>query len=116
MAVLESRYCPKCDKELYDQWSDDVPSCCGKEMRILMPLVKTFEWGGPRTYVHLRDEPFESRSELNRYARDNKLVLGESSEKVGGARNDMYDGIGKSYSYKGASGRDNSLAQLPRRQ
>jgi len=116
MAVLQDCYCPECNKEATDIWSDGIPMCCGTEMRILVPLVKTFEWGGPRTYIHLRDEPFSSRSELNRYAKDNGLSLGESSEKVGGARNDMYEGLGKSYSYKGASGRDNPLANLPRRQ
>ena len=102
MAVLHSYYCRECDAETHDKW--EPPTCCGKDMRILFVKVNTPEWGSPRTYLHLRDEPFESRSELNRYARDNNLTLeNDSAEKVGGSRNDMYDGMGKLYSYKGAS-------------
>ncbi len=115
MAVLNSYRCAKCEK-VKDAWSDDVPSCHLIRMTWLPMGFYTPEWGGPREYLHLRDEPFASRSELNRYARDNKLSLGESSERVGGARNDMYEGIGKLYSYPGASRRSNSLANLPRRQ
>ena len=91
-----------CDDEEYDKWTDDVPVCCGRKMKIMITSVKTDEWGSPRTYLHLRDEPFSSRSELSSYAKKKGLSLGESSEKVGGARNDMYAGIGKLYSYPGA--------------
>lgn len=110
MAVLNDYQCPECGREDSDVWSDSVERCCGKEMRLLMPRLHAFEWGGPRTHIHLRDEPFASRSELKQYEKDNGLVLSESSEKVGGARNDEYEGMGKTYSYKGASGRDNPLA------
>jgi len=114
MAVLHDYQCRSCGKDSIDTMSDSIPECCGMEMALLMPCLQSFEWGGPRTYTHLRDEPFSSRSELASYAKSNGLSLGESSEKVGGARNDMYDGIGKSYSYKGASGRDNPLANRPK--
>jgi hypothetical protein len=114
MAVMNDYQCRSCGKEVIDGYSDDIPGCCGTDMVIMMPLLHSFEWGGPRTYIHLRDEAFSSRSELNSYAKENGLSLGESSEKVRGARNDLYDGIGKSYSYKGASGRDNPLANRPK--
>lgn len=114
MAVLNDYNCPQCDTESHDQWSDNIPRCCGMEMRLMMPHLHMFEWGGPRTISSIRDEPFSSRSELNRWAKDKKMSLGEASEKVGGARNDMYDGIGKTYSYAGASKRDNPLANRPK--
>ena len=60
-------------------------------------------------------DKYSQKEALLQFAKDKGLSLGESSEKVRGARNDMYDGIGKSYSYSGASGRDNPLANLPRR-
>ena len=53
------------------------------------------EWGSPRTYLHLRDEPFSSRSELDAYAKANGMGLGASAEKVGGARNDEHLNMGK---------------------
>jgi hypothetical protein len=115
MAVLHDYQCRACGKEAIDAYSDSIPKCCGQKMGLLMPRLHAFEWGGPRTYLHLRDEPFSSQSELKSWAKKKGMSLGESSEKVGGARNDMYDGIGKSYSYKGASGRDNPLADAPRR-
>jgi hypothetical protein len=102
MAALHDYFCPLCDDEAYDKWTDDVPICCGRKMKIMITSVKTDEWGSPRQYLHLRDEPFASRSDLARYAKEKKLSLGESSEKVGGARNDMYAGIGKLYSYAGS--------------
>ena len=115
MAVVHDYQCKSCGKESLFTYSDGIPDCCGTEMALLMPLLHTFEWGGPRTYLHLRDESFSSQSELKSWAKKKGLSLGESSEKVGGARNDMYDGIGKTYSYPGASGRDNPLAKVPRR-
>ena len=78
------------------------PTCCGDDMRVLFVKVNTPEWGGPRQYVHLRDQPFDSRSELDRYAKDNNLRLSASAEKVGGARNEEMLNLGKKYSYKGA--------------
>ena len=114
MAVMHDYRCRTCGKESLDTMSDSIPGCCGMEMALLMPLLQSFEWGGPRTYLHLRDEPFSSQSELKSWAKANKLSLGESSEKVRGGRNDMYDGIGKSYSYPGASGKDNPLANRPK--
>jgi hypothetical protein len=114
MAVLHDVFCHECEREEYDVWSDSIPSCCGSSMRLLLTRVNSFEWGGPRTYIHLRDEPFSSRSELNSWAKENKMSLGESSEKVRGSRNDMYNGIGKLYSYKGSSGKTNPLAWTPK--
>ncbi len=115
MAMLNDYRCNACESVVEDAWSDDIPKCCGDPMTQVL-LCKTPEWGGPRTYQHLRDEPFASRSDLQAFAKKNGLSLGESSEKVGGARTDMYDGLGRTYSYPGASCRDNPLANLPRRQ
>lgn len=117
MAVLKDFYCGTCDEVFFDRWTDDPPTCCGVTTKPMIHAPKNFEWGGQRTYIHLRDEPFQSRSELNAYAKKNGLVLGTSSEKVGGARNDMYEGIGKIFSYKGANGKQNKLySDKPRRQ
>ncbi len=115
MAVLNDYQCAECQKLAIDAWSDSIPPCCGVSMRLLIPRGHTSEWGGPRTYMHLRDEPFSSQSDLKNWVKREGLSLGESSEKVGGARNDMYEGLGKSYSYQGASGQSNPLADLPRR-
>lgn len=115
MSVVNDYSCARCDR-IAECPSDDIATCHGMEMVWFPRVVTNWEWGSPRYYLHLREKPFDSRSELNRFARDNGLSLGESSEKVGGARNDMYDGIGKSYSYSGASGRRNPLASLPGRQ
>lgn len=101
MAVLHSYYCPTCDNE-GEGWTDDVPSCCGKPMRVQFTKVNTPEWGSPRTYLHLRDEPFSSRSELDAYAKANGMGLGASAEKVGGARNEEHLNMGKKFSYKGS--------------
>lgn len=102
MAVLHAYYCPRCNEEELDRWSDDVPSCCGKPMRVQFTKVNTPEWGSPRTYLHLRDEPFSSRGELDAYAKANGMGLGASAEKVGGARNEEHLNMGKKYSYKGS--------------
>lgn len=102
MAVLHAYYCPRCNEEELDRWSDDVPSCCGKPMRVQFTKVNTPEWGSPRTYLHLRDEPFSSRSELDAYAKAKGMGLGASAEKVGGARNDEHLNMGKKYSYTGS--------------
>jgi len=116
MAVLHAYYCPTCDDVFPDRWSDDAPTCCGKECRILIHRVNHFEWGGPRTYIHLRDEPFADRAELESFAKANNMKLGESSEKVRGSRNDMYDNVGKIFSGKGMSKKQNSLySEGPRR-
>ena len=41
----------------------------------------------------------ESIADLAAFAKKRGLSLGESSEKVGGARNDMYANTGKIFSY-----------------
>ena len=111
MAVVQCYYCRFCDAEAEDVWSDNVPVCCSEKMRVdhSKSRVTNFEWGQPRQYIHLRDEPFNSRSELADYAKKKKLMLGPSSEKVGGARNDMYDGVGKLFSYKNSPKGTNKL-------
>ncbi len=105
MAILRDYYCAKCDTQFIDGWSDDVPRCCGRKAKPLMSATRNHEWGGPRQYLHLRDEPFGSKSELNAWAKAKGLSLYEASEKVGGARNDMYEGVGKIFSYGGQSSR-----------
>lgn len=109
MAVIHDYYCPLCDEEQYDQWSDAPPVCCDRQMKVLMCPPKHFEWGGPRTYLHLRDEPFSSKSELNSWAKERGLVLSPTADKHGGSRNDMYENVGKAFSYRGAPTRSNSL-------
>lgn len=109
MAVLHSYYCPDCDREEHDRWSDDVPACCGAEMRVLISRVNSFEWGSPKVIPHLRDEPFADRAELKSYCEQKGLELSPSADKDHGARNDMYDNAGKIFSYKGASSRQNQL-------
>lgn len=115
MAVLKDYYCKKCDAVFKDRWSDDVPKCCGKQTSTLLTCANNFEWGGPRTFIHLRDEPFSSKSELRDWAKKKGYSLGESSEKVGGARNDMYANIGKLYSYGGSPKGTNPLYYTKRR-
>ena len=102
MAVLHAFYCPRCNEEELDRWSDDVPSCCGKPMRVQFTKVNPPAGGSPRAYPHLRDEPFASRGELDSYAKANGMGLGASAEKVGGARNDEHLNMGKKYSYTGS--------------
>lgn len=100
MAVLHDYYCRECDRLEFDKW--DPPACCGQPMRIAILRVQTTEWGSPRTYPHLRDEPFNSRSELASWAKANGMGLGASAEKVGGARNEEHLHLGKKYSYSGS--------------
>lgn len=100
MAVLHDYYCPECEIVEVDKWSP--PVCCGSAMRVAFRAVHSPEWGSPRTYLHLRDEPFHSRSELNSWARENGMALGASAEKHGGARNEDHLNLGKKYSYRGA--------------
>lgn len=101
MAVLHTFYCPRCDA-MAEGWTDDVPVCCGSEMRIALVKVNTPEWGAPRHIPTLRDEPFESRSELATYTRERGMALGASAEKVGGARNEEHLNLGKKFSYAGS--------------
>ena len=101
MAVLHTFYCPECDA-MEQGWTDAVPECHGNPMRIAITKINSTEWGGPRHYPHLRDEPFGSRSELESYAKANDMALGASAEKVGGARNEELLNLGKSYSYAGS--------------
>ena len=100
MAVLHAYFCRECDSELYDQW--EPPTHCGKPMSILFVKVNTPEWGSPRQYVHLRDEPFNSKSELDSWTKARGLELAPSAEKIGGARNEDHLNLGKKYSYAGA--------------
>ena len=101
MAVVNTYYCERCGNE-QDAWSSDVPRCCKKKMGWMPTKVNSPEWGGPRQYAHLRDQPFESRSELNRWTRQEGLELSPSAEKHGGARNEDHLNLGKKFSYKGS--------------
>lgn len=100
MAVLHDYYCAECEVVEFDKW--EPPVCCGHAMRIAFRSVHSPEWGSPRTYIHLRDEPFYSRSELDSWARKNNMALGASAEKHGGARNEEHLNLGKRYSYNGS--------------
>lgn len=98
MAVMVDTVCLECNREFVDAWSDEFPVCCGKRTQRCFTSLHTTEWGGPRTYLHLRDEPFTSRSELNAWAKSQGMALGASSEKHGGARNEEHLHLGKIYS------------------
>lgn len=103
MAVIIDTRCPKCERLFEDVFSDDrKPVCCGVESVWTPTTLHTTEWGGPRHYPHLRDQPFGSRSELDSFAKQNGMALGASSEKVGGARNEEHLNLGKKYSYTGS--------------
>lgn len=103
MAVIISTRCEKCDKLFPDVWTDEPhPRCCGAETKWTPTTLHTTEWGGPRHYPHIRDEPFGSRGELKAYAERNGMTLGASNEKVGGARNEEHMNLGKRYSYAGS--------------
>ena len=100
MPVLHDYYCPDCEVIEIDKWSP--PMCCGQSMHVAFRTLHTTEWGSPRTYLHLRDEPFNSRSELESFAKKNNMALGASAEKVGGARNEDHLNLGKRFSYQGS--------------
>ena len=102
MAVLIDTRCRDCGREFMDAWSDERPVCCGRATDRVFTVPHTTEWGSPRTFLHIRDEPFSSRSELASYAKANGMALGESAEKVGGARNEEHLRLGKKFSYRGS--------------
>lgn len=105
MAVLRDTYCKACGRVFVDVWSDDHPACCGTETTWQPSIVHTEEWGSPRTFLHIRDEPFSSRSELASYAKAHGMRLGESNDRVGGARNEEHLHLGKLYSYAKQQGK-----------
>lgn len=100
MPVLHDYFCRECERVEFDKWAP--PVCCGDHMCIAFRTLHTTEWGSPRTYLHLRDEPFNSRSELESYCKQNNMALGASAEKVGGARNEDHLNLGKKFSYSGS--------------
>ena len=103
MARLIDTRCRKCGEVYEDVWTDEkYPLCCGKSTQWTPTVVHTTEWGSPRHYPHLRDEPFSSRSELSSFAEKNGMALGVSAEKVGGARNEEHLNLGKKFSYSGS--------------
>lgn len=102
MAVIHDYACATCGAFFADCWNDDPPVCCGAEASIAYTKVNSFEWGGPRVYEHLRDEPFSSRSELKAWTEANGMALGASAEKHGGARNEEHINTGKLYSDMGS--------------
>ncbi len=100
MAVLNDYQCKKCGLISVDLY--EPVKCCGKKMLVALSAVFSPEWSTPRQLIHLRDEPFGSRSELNAYTKANGLVQAASADKHGGARNEEHLNLGKTYSYKGA--------------
>ena len=87
MRILDDYVCSKCKKAREELCSRDAPpQCCKQDMQRVVGTVNHFEWGGPRTYLNCRDEPFSSRSELKAWQKENGL--GEAGDKVGGARNE----------------------------
>ena len=99
MAILDRYVCDRCHGE-EDAWRDElVPECCGGDMRKMF-CTNTHEWGGPRTYRELREEPFSSRSELATWAKERNLEC--VGDKEGGSRNEDHSRLGKLHSYPGA--------------
>ena len=108
MPILDGFICDNCGEQR-DGWRDEPrPRCCRDEMRKIF-CTNTFEWGGPRRYRELRDEPFKSRSELNAWAKANNLE--QVGDKVGGARNEDHRNLGKHFSYKGGPKRTSELSR-----
>jgi len=106
MPILDRFECDVCGWE-QDGWRDEpVPHCCNREMRKLF-CTNTHEWGGPRTYRELRPEPFASRSDLAKWAKERNLEC--VGDKVGGARNESHRGLGKLYSHKNAPSKRSEL-------
>lgn len=99
MARLMDTRCDSCDRVFVDVWSDERPRCCGRETVWSPTVPHTDEWGSPRTYLHIRDEPFSSRSELAAYAKAHGMRLGESNDRVGGARNEDHLHLGRIFSF-----------------
>ena len=99
MPILDSYVCDGCGVGERGWRGDEWPECCGDEMRREF-CTNTTEWGGSRVYKALRSEPFESRSDLDKWAKDRGLVC--VGDKVGGARNEEHRNLGKIYSHKGA--------------
>lgn len=88
---LVDTFCSDCEEIYVDVFAADAseyPLCreCGRKTNWMPTPPKTDEWGGPRHYPHLRDEPFGSRSELASWAKAKGLHLGASNDKDGGAR------------------------------
>lgn len=101
MAIIFDLACqdPSCDGTISGAWveNDDLdpfccPLCSGPIKKI--PGGHHFEWGAPRQYVHLRDEPFSGKSEMHSWAKANGMELG-GADKVGGARNEDHLNLGK---------------------
>jgi len=101
MAVLNTYRCETCES-VCEGWSNSIPACCGQRMQWMPVKVNTPEWGGPQQHIHLRDEPFSSRSELNDWVKKEGLELSPSADKHGGARNEDHLNLGKKFSYRGA--------------
>ena len=98
--MLDDYLCETCNSRS-EGWRDDPPRCrnCNRPMQRLIG-GHNFEWGSPRLYRTLREEPFSSRSEKNEWAKSNGFS--EAGDKVGGARNEEHRGLGKLFSYPGA--------------
>ena len=101
MGVLNDYSCPECGVHT-EAMSSDVPECCGRPMAWMPTQINTPEWGGPRQFVHLRDEPFGSLSEFKSWTKKEGLELSPSADKHHGARNEEHLKLGKKYSYTGA--------------
>ncbi len=99
MPILDTYVCDECGDDRTGWRDDEWPDCCDKAMRRLF-CTNHFEWGGPRHYRELRDEPFESRSDMARWAKESGLEC--VGDKKGGARNEDHRNLGKIHSYKGA--------------
>lgn len=104
MAVLHRYYCKPCDGPSIEAWSDAVLLCetCRGPLDIAIEKVNTDIWGGPQTHVNLREEPFDSKSEMKRWTKEQGLELAPSADKHHGARNEEYLLPRRKYSYTGS--------------
>ena len=87
---------------------DEYPTCgrCAVQMKNAITKINADIWGAPQYHPAL-DMTFASKSDLRAHLKSRNLM--EAGDKVGGARNEDYLGLGKRFSYKGKqnrSGRD----------
>ena len=106
MSILRDIYCPACDLLVEDVFvdGDDFPFCegCKVQMRNAITKINADITGGPFYHPAL-DMDFGSKSEYRGYLKSKRLM--ECGDKVGGARNEDYLGLGKRFSYKGKQNR-----------
>ena len=107
--ILRDLYCPGCGHERTDVFveGDAYPYCksCGTRMRNHITKINADITGGPFYHPAL-DMDFASKSDYRAHLKSRNLM--ECGDKVGGARNQEYLGLGKRFSYRGNGKRSGS--------